>query len=332
MAETVILATEFDCSIIKYTNPKAGGSGGKSVNILNRKTNTRLNISTPVMLTWGASDYVDPSTGKGNGKFEMALQFPTEEYNNPDAIAFLDNMKKFEQKIKDDALIYSKEWFGKLHKSADVVEALYTPMLKYSKDKSTGEPDLNKAPSIRVKIPIWEGVWKCEVYDDDGAKIFPNTNGLTPVDLIPKATLVSVLMTCGGIWFANGKFGITWKLVQSMVQKPRAQLVGQCFIPRPSKPLVERERSPSPEQQQPQQTNIPESVPVLELASSVAVDDSDCDEEEDHSVVNNHKIVSECEFGVESVQETTIQSTTTTEPEPKKPRKVVKKKLITNEL
>jgi hypothetical protein len=333
MAETVILATNFDCGIIKYTNPKAGGSGGKSVNILNRKTNTRLNISTPVMLTWGASDYVDPNTGKGNGKFEMSLQFPTEEYNNPDAAAFLENMKKFEQKIKDDALIHSKEWFGKLHKSADVVDALYTPMLKYSKDKSTGEPDLNKAPSIRVKIPIWEGVWKCELYDDDGAKIFPNNNGSTPVDLIPKATQVSVLMTCGGIWFANGKFGITWKLVQAMVQKPRAQLVGQCFIPIQSKaPLIDRERSPSPEQQYQlqQQTIVPVQVPVLELASAVAVDDSDCDEEEDHSLVNNtQKIVSECEFGVESVEETTIQVATT---EPKKPRKVVKKKPSLNEV
>lgn len=34
----------------------------------------------------------------------------------------------------------------------------------------------------------------------------------------------------GGIWFINGKFSANWKLVQAMVQKPRATLQGQCFI------------------------------------------------------------------------------------------------------
>ena len=333
MAETVIDATQFNCEIIKYTAPKVGGAGGKSVNILNRKTNTRLNLSTPVMLTWGASDFVDPQSGKGNGKFEMSLQFPTDEYKNDDLTAFLENMKLFEQKIKADALANSKEWFGKLHKSPDVVEALYTPMLKYSKDRNTGEPDLNKPPSLRVKLPVWEGVWRCEVYNDDGLKLFPNTNGVTPVELIPKATQVSVLMTCGGLWFANGKFGVTWKLVQAMVQKPREQLVGQCFLKvRPA--AKERSRSPSPEEQQQVPVSVfvappvAEQVPVSDVASAVAVEDSDCDEEDDHSVSTQQTSATEVEFGVTGVnvqEPNNIQSISTTEP--KKPRKVVKKKL-----
>ena len=37
-------------------------------------------------------------------------------------------------------------------------------------------------------------------------------------------------MQCGGLWFANGKFGVTWKLIQSVVQKPRATLAGTCFL------------------------------------------------------------------------------------------------------
>ena len=331
MAETVIDATQFNCEIIKYTAPKAGGAGGKSVNILNRKTNTRLNLSTPVMLTWGASDFVDPQSGKGNGKFDMSLQFPTDEYKNDEETAFLENMKLFEQKIKADALANSKEWFGKLHKSAEVVEALYSPMLKYSKDRNTGEPDLSKSPSLKVKLPVWEGVWRCEVYDDDGVKLFPNTNGISPVELIPKATQVSVLMTCGGLWFANGKFGVTWKLVQAMVQKPRAQLIGQCFLKVRPASKEERSRSPSPVPQQQERvfvTPVAEQVSVLEISSEVAVEDSDCDDEDDHSVSTQQTSATDLEFGVASVnvQETnTIQSIATTEP--KKPRKVVKKKL-----
>jgi hypothetical protein len=275
MANTITEGINFNCDNIKYSTPKSNAVGGKSVNIFNKSTNSRLNISTPMILTWGASDYVDPVSGKGNGKFEMSLQFPTEEYKTEELTIFLENMKKFEEKIKSDALTYSKEWFGKVHKAAEVVEALYTPMLKYSKDKNTGEPDLSKPPSFRVKIPVWEGNWRCEVYDDDGQQLFPNTSGQTPVDLIPKATSVAVIITCGGIWFANGKFGVTWKLVQAMVQKPRAQISGKCFLKTksPTKEVSREEYNPSPPPLQLESES-------LDLGSSL-VEDSDCDEDDE---------------------------------------------------
>ena len=49
------------------------------------------------------------------------------------------------------------------------------------------------------------------------------------VDAIPPKSHVSCLMECGGVWFANGKFGMTWKLFQGVV-KPRATLRGTCHI------------------------------------------------------------------------------------------------------
>jgi hypothetical protein len=312
MANTITEGINFNCENIKYSNPKTNPLGGKSVNIFNKSTNSRLNISTPMILTWGASDYVDPNSGKGNGKYEMSLQFPTEEYKTEDLTVFLENMKKFEDKIKSDALTYSKEWFGKVHKAAEVVEALYTPMLKYSKDKNTGEPDMSKPPSLRVKIPVWEGNWRCEVYDDDGQQLFPNTSGQTPVDLIPKATSVAVIMTCGGIWFANGKFGVTWKLIQAMVQKPRAQISGKCFLKTKGPSREDRERSPSPPALHVEP--VPETE-TLDLGSSL-VEDSDCDEEDDPVV---------------PVVQQDVSFTTPTSVDPPK-KKVVKKKAGKSEM
>ena len=43
-------------------------------------------------------------------------------------------------------------------------------------------------------------------------------------------THVICLIQCGGIWFVNGKFSITWNLKQAIVQKPKASMEGQCFI------------------------------------------------------------------------------------------------------
>ena len=102
-------------------------------------------------------------------------------------------------------------------------------MLKYPKDKESGEFDYDRSPTLRLKIPIWEGEWKVELYDMEQKQLFPNEAGLLPTDLIAKATNVATVMQCGGLWFANGKFGVTWKLVQAVV-KPKQTLRGQCFI------------------------------------------------------------------------------------------------------
>jgi hypothetical protein len=70
------------------------------------------------------------------------------------------------------------------------------------------------------------------IIDEDYQKLFPSVDNslITPMELIQKGTNVASLIQCGGIWFANGKFGVTWKLVQVVVQKPRGALSGQCFI------------------------------------------------------------------------------------------------------
>ena len=60
-------------------------------------------------------------------------------------------------------------------------------------------------------------------------QLFPSSSGVTPVELITTASNTATVIQCGGIWFANGKFGVTWKLLQAVV-KPKQNLKGQCFI------------------------------------------------------------------------------------------------------
>jgi hypothetical protein len=233
MADRIIDGTQFNANNIIYCAPKATPQGAKSVNILSKNTKTFLTLSTPLMLTWGASDFVDEKTGISDGKFSLALQFPSDEYKNEDTSVFLLNMKALEDKIKSDALVNSKEWFGKVHKSAEVVEALWTPMLKYPKNKQTGEYDYNKQPTLKIKLPQWEGSWRSEIYDEEGEKLYPcvENPGVSPLDYLKKGTNIACLIQFAGIWFVNGKFSASWKLVQAVVQKPKASLQGQCLIP-----------------------------------------------------------------------------------------------------
>jgi len=210
-----------------YTKPKINASGGKSIGIMNKESMKGLYLSTPLMLTWGVNEFLDEKSGRKT--YDMSLQFPKDEYNTPAVQSFLENMIAFETKIKADAIANSKDWMNKVKMSSEVVDALWTPMVKYPKDQNTGEPDYSRAPTLRVKFPVWEGEWKCELYDMEQKQIFPNENGLFPPDLIAKATNVATVIQCGGLWFANGKFGVTWRLVQAVV-KPKQSLLGKCYI------------------------------------------------------------------------------------------------------
>jgi hypothetical protein len=230
-SEMVIAGAYFNpASDMKYTKPKVNSVGGRSVGIVNSKTSTVLNLSSPLMLTWGVQSFTDDKSGKVS--YDLALQFPNEGFETPATKKFLENMSAFEKKIKEDAIANSKEWFSKPKMTSDAVDALWTPILKYPKNKDTLEADTTRAPTIKVKLPFWEGTWKdLELYDTEMRLVFPDaTNAtLSPQDLIAKGSHIAVSIQCGGIWFANGKFGVTWKLFQAIV-KPKMSLKGKCHI------------------------------------------------------------------------------------------------------
>jgi hypothetical protein len=213
---------------IKYAKVKVNNSGGKSVGILNAATNSVLNIQTPLMLTWGVNENTDKKTGEVQS-YSMALQFPSDEYKTPQVSKFFAAMQAFESKVKRDAIANSKEWFGKAM-SAEVINAIFNPVLSYSKNPATGEPDHTKNPTLRVKLPFYDGNWKdIEIYDSNSNALFPNSDGKTPKDIIVKGSDAALIITCGGLWFAGGSFGVTWRLTQAVL-KPKPSLRGKCHI------------------------------------------------------------------------------------------------------
>ena len=224
----IVRNSNFDLGNIQFGAPKVNASGGKNVPLYNVSAKKGLTLQTPLMLTWGVNEWTDDNSGRKT--YDMSLQFPTSEYANANTNKFLENMMALEDHIKETAVSKSKEWFNKAKMSPEVVDALWTPMLRYSKNKDTGEPDKTKMPSMKIKLPYYEGKFEFELYDNKGESIFnAQLNDSHPSELIPKASNVAIVVQCGGIWFANGKFGVTWRLVQGLV-KPRATLKGKCHI------------------------------------------------------------------------------------------------------
>jgi hypothetical protein len=224
---TIVSATDFvPAQNMIYTKPKANNAGGKSVGIINTATRKSLHVQTPLMMTWGANEYENP-TGKS---YDISLQFPRDEFSNKGTQDLLHMLKQFEDKVKQDAQTYSRDWFGKPTMSREVIDALWSPMLKYPKNQTTMEADTTRPPTLKLKLPAWGGEFKFELFDVQNNVLIPNENGVTPTELIPKGSEIACIIQCGGIWFANGKFGVTWKLFQGVVKPTQTLAKGQCHI------------------------------------------------------------------------------------------------------
>jgi len=229
-AETSIAnGMTFKISDINIMAPKLNKSGGKSANIIYipSKKGLYVNMQVPI-LTWGASCFKDPQSGKET--YDLALQFPRKDFSTPETDVLLANFQELERYIKAEAVKNCMAWFNK-KMTPELVDAAWTPMLKYSKDPNTGEPDMTKSPTLKIKLPKYDGKpFDCEIYDPAGTMLFPDAQSdASPLELIPKGINIVAIIQCGGLWFANKAFGVTWRLFQAVVQ-PKPSMKGRCLI------------------------------------------------------------------------------------------------------
>lgn len=222
--ELIIKMKDFDASQdIQYRDIRVNKNGqGKNVAIVTG-TGNKLVMQVPLSFTWGANEYVDDSSGRRT--YHLNFQ---PEVGSPTFKA----MASLEEKIMADAVTNSKKWFGKTM-SKEVVEAFFYPILKYPLDKSSGEADRTRQPTLKVKIPYWDERFTMELYGMDNSVIYSknmeNPEEFDIMDELPPKTHISCLIECGGIWFAGGRCGVTWKFIQGKRRKP-VKLEGFCML------------------------------------------------------------------------------------------------------
>ena len=315
-APIVLPVNQWNTSSIRYMQPKINDRGAKSINIISTQTNRALHISTPLMMTWGISDFTDEKTGESDGKFTISLNFPNDQYKTEATTDFLKKLKDFENQILDDAVKNSEVWFGD-ELSRDVVKHNFFPFIKYSKDKNTKKLDLTKPPSIRAKVPNYDGRWAIEIYDTNQKLIFPCDNDrMTPQDFITKMSKVACVLQCGGLWFGGKGWGVTWKLNQCVV-KPQEiiSVYGKCHIALSTDEITTMDKPVAETEVDDDEEAVPASTPSQTLVADS--DEEEAAEPAPAPVVK--KVVKKVEAPVEVATEPAA--------EPAK-KKVVKKKVV----
>lgn len=233
-SELIIKTKNFDANAVTFMPPKVNTRGGKSVQL--QVQGKPIVLAIPLMFNWGINERVDETSGRVS--YDLGLVF---ENDKSKAIGdFCEKLKNVQNNILNAASSsHSKEWFGKSKLSREVAEAMMYPILKYPKDKATEEIDYTRNPSVKVKIPFWEGKFNLELFDWDGNQTFAANQepgegpqgDKTPLDLVPSKSHIKGLISCTGLWMAGGRFGVTWKLVQARVKNPvRLIGMGVCHL------------------------------------------------------------------------------------------------------
>ena len=128
-----------------------------------------------------------------------------EDNNVTELYSFL---QSFQNKLLEDSCANAMEWHKKKSMSKDVAEALFTPLVKFSKDKNTGEPTDMYPPTFKVKAPCWEGAWKCKAMVKGSGTFVDGDLSEHVCGRIHARAIIE----CSSLWFAGGKFGATWNL------------------------------------------------------------------------------------------------------------------------
>ena len=261
---------------IRFTPPKVNDKQGKSINIISNQTGRGLHISSPLMTTWGISDFVDQTTGVSDGKFSISLSFPNQEYATKNSTMFLDKVKAFETAILNEAVKNSELWWGE-KLTLDILKYSFFPILKFPKIKGTKKADMTKSPTLSAKVPFYEkdNRWNVELYDTNGSLIFPCENEeMTPAHFVPKLSNVACVLQCGGIWIGGKGWGVTWKLVQAVVKpKEVVTVFGKCHIK-----LSEDEKNTIENHDAEAEEEV-DSIPAPDPKAQTMVEDSDEEEE-----------------------------------------------------
>jgi hypothetical protein len=149
---------------------------------------------------------------------------------NPKVKAFFDALSALDEFMIDQGVKNSKLWF-KSEMKREVVEAFYTPTVKFGRDKEGNQTPYPPNVKLQLRRRRDHDEFETDFYDEK-SKTDPNAKPLKGIpieEMLVKKVEVTALMQCTGVWFAGGKFGLSWKAVQVRLDSVPAGLRGPAF-------------------------------------------------------------------------------------------------------
>jgi hypothetical protein len=208
-----IKGQDLNTDLISFKPPKTHDSGAKLVYV--NYEGKMFTIQTPMMdMPFDMSEFKPEN---GGVKYSITLSFNGME-DKPKLKAFHDKLCLLEEKIVEGGIENSLPWLRKPSLSKEVVQNMFTPILRVSMDKETGLPDGKYAPTMRVKVPCYDNKFVCELTNKvDGTKF--DVNGEDDIhSVLVRGSKAKCILQCVGLWMSDKGYSCSWKLVKAQME------------------------------------------------------------------------------------------------------------------
>ena len=210
MSSPIVQPSAFSVSKVSISAPKVLESGGKLA-FLNYGDARALVMQTPSLPSPFGMNVFDKA-GPPKYSLDLALRGYQE---NPKVKSFYDALSSLDDYMIDQGVKNSKLWF-KADMKREVVQAFYTPCVKFGRDKDGNQTSYPPNVKLQLRRTRDGGDFETQFYDAK-SKSDPHATpikGVPVEEMLVKKVEVTALMQCTGVWFAGGKFGLSWKAVQ----------------------------------------------------------------------------------------------------------------------
>jgi hypothetical protein len=220
MSSAVVSPASFSAAKVTFSPVKTLDSGGKQA-YLNYDGRPLVMQIGPLETPFGLSIF--DKAGPPKYSVDLKLRGYDDPVSNPKVATIYNALHTLDEYMLDQGVKNSKAWF-KGDKSREVLAELYTPVVKFSKDADGNIKPY--PPTIKISLKQRDGKFETQVYDD---KKRPLTD-VPLADVLVKGAVLTTLIQCTGVWFAGGKFGISWKAIQIRADKVPDSIRGFAFL------------------------------------------------------------------------------------------------------
>jgi len=217
----VVRPKEFKTEKLTISPIKTSEIGSKSAYVNYDGGKLILQTAAEMTIPYGLNVFKDGPKAD-NPDYSIDVSF--KGYDSSGAVkTYHDALVEFDNFILAEAYKNRVAWFKNANMTKEVIQAFYTPTIKVARDK---EGNLKPyPPTQKIKLRKISGDFEVKIYDGAGKRL------TEPVDeLLVKQSAVTVIIECGGLWFAGGKFGVTWRAKQIMINKSPERLSDFAFV------------------------------------------------------------------------------------------------------
>ncbi len=226
----IIPSSNLDVNKVSFGDIRLNKAGGKSVPIKYngqplqiRLEKATYSMGVKVKDTENGTSYTMDVTLKGCDSY--AKERAGAETGS---IGILYNfLQDLQMKVLDSAEVNSVKWFGKT-RSRSVLEDTMKQFIAPSVEKINGEwvPSGKYPPSLKMKVPVYDGRVAMDVTDNFGKPVEVTTENIQQV--FPKRVDASVVVS-PGIYVSGQGFGVTWRVSYAKVSPPQRATAADIF-------------------------------------------------------------------------------------------------------